>query len=60
MAVIYMRHAVHGAKVAISEHEANYDEMHGWERYDPNDLEGASDQNRMKVSRRRSRASEDD
>ncbi|CAB4140724.1 hypothetical protein UFOVP406_59, partial [uncultured Caudovirales phage] len=32
MSVIYMIHPVHGAKVAISEHEANYDEMHGWER----------------------------
>lgn len=35
MAVIYMIHPVHGAKVAISEHEAIYDEMYGWMRYDP-------------------------
>lgn len=35
MSVIYMVHPVHGAKVAISEHEAIYDEMHGWDRYDP-------------------------
>jgi hypothetical protein len=35
MSVIYMVHPTHGAKVAISEHEAIYDEMHGWERYDP-------------------------
>ena len=35
MAVIYLVHPVHGAKVAISEHEADYDEMHGWMRYDP-------------------------
>jgi hypothetical protein len=34
MSVIYMIHPIHGAKVAISEHEAIYDEMHGWERYD--------------------------
>jgi hypothetical protein len=34
MSVIYMIHPVHGAKVAISEHEAISDEMHGWERYD--------------------------
>lgn len=34
MSVIYMVHPVHGAKVAISEHEAIYDEMHGWKRYD--------------------------
>ena len=35
MAVIYLTHPVHGAKVAISDHEANYDEMNGWMRYDP-------------------------
>lgn len=35
MAVIYLVHPRHGAKVAISEHEAIYDEMHGWERYNP-------------------------
>jgi hypothetical protein len=34
MSVIYMIHPEHGAKVAISSHEAEYDEMHGWERYD--------------------------
>ena len=35
MAVIYLIHPVHGAKVAISEHEAIYDESNGWMRYDP-------------------------
>ena len=35
MAVIYMVHPQHGAKVAISEAEAEYDEMNGWMRYDP-------------------------
>jgi hypothetical protein len=35
MSVIYMTHPVHGAKVAISNHEAEYDEMHGWSRFDP-------------------------
>lgn len=35
MAVIYMLHPVHGAKVAISDQEADFDEMHGWMRYDP-------------------------
>jgi len=34
MSVIYMAHPVHGAKVAISEHEAMQDEMYGWERMD--------------------------
>lgn len=35
MSVIYLTHPAHGAKVAISEEEANYDESHGWMRYDP-------------------------
>ena len=32
--VIYMRHPVHGNKVAIADAEAVYDEKNGWERYD--------------------------
>lgn len=35
MAVIYLTHPIHGAKVAIAEAEAIYDETHGWMRYDP-------------------------
>lgn len=35
MAIIYLTHPVHGAKVAIAEEEAIYDEMNGWERYNP-------------------------
>jgi hypothetical protein len=31
--VIYMRHPVHGSKVAIAEAEADADEKNGWERY---------------------------
>lgn len=33
--VIYMKHPVHGTKVAISEVESEYDKTHGWEVYDP-------------------------
>jgi hypothetical protein len=32
MAVIYLVHPTHGAKVAISEDEAMNDAMYGWER----------------------------
>ena len=32
--VIYLKHAVHGRKVAVSEAEAVYDEKNGWERYE--------------------------
>ena len=31
--VIYLRHPVHGTKVAISDMEAAHDEEHGWLRY---------------------------
>ena len=32
--VIYMRHPIHGNKVAIAEAEAEADELNGWKRYD--------------------------
>jgi hypothetical protein len=32
--VIYMRHPVHGNKVAIAKAEAEADEKNGWERYE--------------------------
>ena len=35
MAVIYMTHPVHGAKVATMELEAVADEANGWVRYTP-------------------------
>ena len=37
MAAIYLVHDVHGAKVAISEEEAIYDEDFGWTRYNPDE-----------------------
>ena len=49
MAVIYMIHPVHGAKVAISDHEADYDEMHGWMRYNPETPEAAADEDDAEV-----------
>ena len=35
MAVIYLSHPVHGAKVACMEAEAEADEKNGWVRFDP-------------------------
>ena len=32
---IYLRHPIHGTKVAIIEMEAENDEMNGWVRFDP-------------------------
>lgn len=39
MPVIYMRHFIHGTKVAIAEAEARYDEGNGWVRYEPPTVE---------------------
>lgn len=32
--VIYLKHEIHGTKVACSEAEAVYDETKGWKRYE--------------------------
>jgi hypothetical protein len=34
MPIIYMKHPIHGTKVATMELEAEHDEVHGWERYE--------------------------
>ena len=54
--MIYLRHPVHGAKVATMEMEAAYDEEHGWVRFDPEtpSAPAAADVNGL-VSRRRGR-----
>jgi hypothetical protein len=53
MAVIYLRHPVHGAKVACLEAEAVYDEKNGWVRFDVD--EEPVTVNEMKRSRGRPR-----
>jgi hypothetical protein len=52
MAAIYLVHDVHGAKVAISEEEAIYDEDFGWTRYNPDEPVKAS-VNEMPAAKRR-------
>ena len=37
MASIYLSHPKHGVKIATMEMEAQYDEMHGWTRFDPDE-----------------------
>lgn len=37
MAVIYLTHPDHGAKVACSDIEADFDAQYGWERYNPDE-----------------------
>ena len=62
MAVIYMVHETHGAKVAISDAEANLDAMNGWQRYDPDTSSVVTDEdeaetpvNEMAAPKRRGR-----
>ena len=61
MAVIYMSHPLHGAKVAIDEAEAIYDEMNGWRRYSQDTPDAAAivdDEavvNELAVAKRRGR-----
>lgn len=39
MTAIYLMHPKHGVKVATMEAEAQYDEMHGWRRFELEDLQ---------------------
>ena len=39
MSVIYLKHPLHGAKVATMDMEADMDEQNGWVRYNPNETE---------------------
>jgi len=56
MAVIYMSHPVHGAKVSIMEEEAVFDEQNGWTRYTlDTPIEAAPVVNTLEVKRRRGR-----
>ena len=56
MAVIYMSHPVHGAKVATMELEAELDEQNGWTRYTlDTPIEAAPVVNTLEVKRRRGR-----
>jgi hypothetical protein len=58
MAVIYMSHEVHGAKVATMELEAVEDEKNGWVRYTlDTPVEAAPVANELEVKRRRGRPS---
>ena len=43
MAVIYLKHPFHGAKVASSDMEATIDMQNGWDRFDPNEPAQAED-----------------
>ena len=56
---IYLRHPVHGTKVATMAMEAEFDEQNGWERYNPDTPsapEEAAPVNELEPKRRRGRA----
>lgn len=53
MAVIYLKHPTHGAKVATSEQEAQHDEQFGWTRFDPDDTDDTPSGNQLETVRRR-------
>jgi hypothetical protein len=52
---IYLKHPVHGRKVATMELEAEHDEQHGWTRYtqDTPEVSEAAPVNVLEVKRRR-------
>ena len=52
---IYLKHPVHGRKVATMELEAEHDEQHGWTRYtlDTPEVCEAAPVNALEVKRRR-------
>ena len=56
--VIYLKHPIHGTKVAIAENEAEEDEKNGWVVYNPNiglnDIKLDLTVNGLVVKRRRS------
>jgi hypothetical protein len=53
MPIIYMKHEVHGAKVANMEAEAVADEKNGWVRYTLDTPVEAAPVNVLEVKRRR-------
>ena len=55
MAEIYLMHHRHGVKIATMEMEAQYDEMNGWVRYDPDEELNGPMENVMVEPRRRGR-----
>lgn len=51
--MIYLRHPVHGTKVATMELEAEADERNGWSRYDPHAPVVDRQANELETRRRR-------
>jgi hypothetical protein len=58
MPIIYLRHPVHGEKVAIAEEEAIADEENGWVRFTHGEV--TAEPSNAIVSRRRLKVENDD
>jgi hypothetical protein len=56
--IIYLKHPVHGAKVATMDLEAETDEKNGWTRYNPDTPVQAAPVNTLEIKRRRKPAEE--
>jgi hypothetical protein len=53
--IIYLKHPVHGTKIATMDLEAQADETNGWVRYNPNEIvdQVVEPVNTLEVKRRR-------
>ena len=58
MSTIYLRHPVHGTKVATMDMEAKYDETLGWVRYNPETPSDAIEPEAVNALKRRRKTSE--
>lgn len=52
---IYLKHPIHGTKVAICDLEVEHDERNGWSQYNPDEPE-VVEVNALEVKRRPRRA----
>ena len=52
---IYLKHTIHGTKVATMEQEAVYDEKNGWVRYNPDEQEATEPVNALEAKRKYTR-----
>ena len=50
---IYLKHPIHGNKVATMEAEAEYDETNGWVRYNPDTPLAADEPEAVNALKRR-------
>jgi hypothetical protein len=51
--IIYLRHPIHGTKVATLEAEAEADKQNGWEEFDPTKREEKKEAPENELRRRR-------